>query len=66
MNAIENGVADFDYQKDFNNLLSKIEAINDDITNNIKPDIENLKGRVLVNEQNIDSLLTKVTNAEEE
>ena len=66
LNAIENGVADFDYQKDFNNLLSKIEAINDDITNNIKPDIENLKGRVSVNEQNIDSLLTRVTNAEEE
>lgn len=64
LDAIANGVGDFDYRTDFENLLNKINAINEDIANNIKPDIENLKGRVSTNEQNINSLLTRVTDAE--
>ena len=64
LNAISNNAGGGN-QTGFDNLLSKIDEINDDITNNIKPDIENLKERVLVNEQNINSLLARVTKAED-
>ena len=65
LNTISNNAGGGGNQTGFDSLSSKIDAINKDITDNIKPDIEDLKVRVSANEQNINSLLTRVKDAED-